>query len=260
MSQIALRATSGLVGSGTSGSLQLKLWKARKICLPKQFQNDDVLTPTMEFFTSGRQAQSITINICFQGLHGRLQAKHQTLSVSFIGWWQRSNADSQRLWHNTDPRLVSGFTGFIPHRLTLTHSFFGRHNAHRFSFDDRNVTARLTSKDWHICTPRCDSPDRLVLASSNSSLSGPMIWHLSGADATSPSVALQGVATPPSCLFPQFRVWGRGVAATPPSKGPVAPHPRPPCRVSRVVWTFETLSRSRGWSSYTCECRATLWH
>ena len=27
---------------------------------------------------------------------------------------------------------------------------------------------------------------------------------------------------------------------------------------SRVVWTSETLSRSKGWSSYTCECRTTL--
>ena len=39
--------------------------------------------------------------------------------------------------------------------------------------------------------------------------------RLSGADATSPPVVLdQGVATPPSRLFPQFRVCRRGAAAT----------------------------------------------
>ena len=42
-------------------------------------------------------------------------------------------------------------------------------------------------------------------------------------------------------------------------KGPVAPHPGPPYR-PWVVWTSETLSSFRGWSSYTCECRAALWH
>ena len=77
---------------------------------------------------------------------------------------------------------------------------------------------------------------------------------------TPPPVALQGVATPPSRFFPQFRVCRRGVAATPPPKGHVAPHLGPPCGVLRVVWTSETLSRSRVWSSYTCECRATLRH
>ena len=71
--------------------------------------------------------------------------------------------------------------------------------------------------------------------------------RLTGADATPPPpVALQGVATPPSRILPQFRVCRRGVAATPPPKGPVAPHPGPPCRVPRVVWTSEALSRSRG--------------
>ena len=30
------------------------------------------------------------------------------------------------------------------------------------------------------------------------------------------------------------------------------------CRVSREVWTSEPRSRSKGWSSYTCKCRATL--
>ena len=40
--------------------------------------------------------------------------------------------------------------------------------------------------------------------------------RLSSADATLPPVALQGVATPPSRLFPQFRGCRRGVAATPP--------------------------------------------
>ena len=47
---------------------------------------------------------------------------------------------------------------------------------------------------------------------------------------TPPLVALQGVATPLSRLFQQFRGCRRGVAATPPtpSKGPVAPHPGPP--------------------------------
>ena len=43
---------------------------------------------------------------------------------------------------------------------------------------------------------------------------------LSGADATTPPVALQGVATPLSRLFPQFRGCRRGAA--------VAPHPGPP--------------------------------
>ena len=47
---------------------------------------------------------------------------------------------------------------------------------------------------------------------------------LSGADATPPPVALQGVATRPSRLFPQFRVSRRGVAARPPVK------PKGPCR------------------------------
>ena len=38
------------------------------------------------------------------------------------------------------------------------------------------------------------------------------------------------VATPPSWLFPQFRVFRRGATATPPPppKGPAAPHPEPP--------------------------------
>ena len=38
-------------------------------------------------------------------------------------------------------------------------------------------------------------------------------------------VALQGVATPLSRRFLQFAVCSRGVAATPPPKGPIAPHP-----------------------------------
>ena len=85
-------------------------------------------------------------------------------------------------------------------------------------------------------------------------------------------VALQGIATTPLRLFPQFA----GVSQRHPPKGPMAPHPGPPCStylgsweggggvalppvgVSRVVWTSEALSRSRGWSSYTCERRATL--
>ena len=76
--------------------------------------------------------------------------------------------------------------------------------------------------------------------------------ELSGADATPPPhVALQGIATPPSRLFPHFRGCRRGVATTPPPcKGPVAPpHPGPPCRVSQVVWTSKALSRFMG-----CRC------
>ena len=43
-----------------------------------------------------------------------------------------------------------------------------------------------------------------------------------------PSIALQGVATTPSRLFPQFRGCGRGVAATPPApKRALSPHPGP---------------------------------
>ena len=53
------------------------------------------------------------------------------------------------------------------------------------------------------------------------------VYELSGADATPPPVALQGVATLLSRLFPQFPVCSRGVAAIPPPKGPIAPHPVP---------------------------------
>ena len=88
------------------------------------------------------------------------------------------------------------------------------------------------------------------------------LWtaSLRGADTTTPPCRDPNVATPRSRLFSQLRVCGRSVAATTPPKGPVAPHPGPTCGVSQVVWTSETLSRSRGWSSYACECRATLWH
>ena len=45
-----------------------------------------------------------------------------------------------------------------------------------------------------------------------------------------PTVALQGVATPPSWLFLQFRVCRRGVAATPPPlPRALSPIPDPPC-------------------------------
>ena len=44
---------------------------------------------------------------------------------------------------------------------------------------------------------------------------------------TPPPVALQGVATPLSQFFPQFPMQRRGVAATPPPNGPIAPHPVP---------------------------------
>ena len=116
--------------------------------------------------------------------------------------------------------------------------------------------------------------------------------QLSGADATPPPVVLQGVATPvaalsavsrvsqgcrsyppppqgprraPGCSYTRrgsFRSF-EGVAGVsqlppPPPKGPVAPHPGPLCRVSRVVWTSKALSRSRGCSCYSCGCRATL--
>ena len=43
-----------------------------------------------------------------------------------------------------------------------------------------------------------------------------------------------------------------GVAATPLPKGPGAPHPKPPCRVSQELWTSQTLSRSKGCSCYPC--------
>ena len=74
-----------------------------------------------------------------------------------------------------------------------------------------------------------------------------------------PPVALQGVATPWSGSF--CRVKGVAtVSQLHPPKGPVAPHPEPPCRVSRVVWASGALSRSRGCSWYPCGCRATLSH
>ena len=83
-------------------------------------------------------------------------------------------------------------------------------------------------------------------------------WGLSGADAaTPPCRPPRSSYTPVTALSTVSSVAG-AVAATPSLKGPVAPHPGPPWRVSRVVWTSETLSRSRGWSSYTCECRAAL--
>ena len=49
-----------------------------------------------------------------------------------------------------------------------------------------------------------------------------------------------------------------GVSQLHPPKGPCRTPSRTPCTVSQVVWTSETLSRSRRWSSYTCECRATI--
>ena len=73
------------------------------------------------------------------------------------------------------------------------------------------------------------------------------------------SVVLQGVATPLSRLFLQFPVCSRGVATTPPPTRPIARTPcRTPVAMSQVFWTSKTLLRSRGWSSYTCECHATL--
>ena len=110
----------------------------------------------------------------------------------------------------------------------------------------------------------------------------PLTWTPSHRNSVE-NLQLSGAgATPPlSRLFPQFRVCRRGVAATPPLKGPVPTQPRSPVALNwllgkkdcgtatcegnivrsvaapRVVCTSETLSRSRGWSSYTCECGAT---
>ena len=56
--------------------------------------------------------------------------------------------------------------------------------------------------------------------------------------------------TPVAALSAVSRV-SQGCRSYPhPPKGPVAPHPGPPCRVSRVLWTSETLSRSKGCSCY----------
>ena len=65
-------------------------------------------------------------------------------------------------------------------------------------------------------------------------LAGPQLvdCSLSGAGRCTPPVALQGVATPPSRLFPQFRGCRRGVAATPPPPGPR-------CTLSRVVCNLD---------------------
>ena len=80
-------------------------------------------------------------------------------------------------------------------------------------------------------------------------------FRLSGADAT-PSF-LSRSYTPVAALSTISRV-SQGCRSYTPPKGPVAPHPGPPCRVSQVVWTSETPSRSRGCSCYPCGCRATL--
>ena len=74
-------------------------------------------------------------------------------------------------------------------------------------------------------------------------------------------VALQGVATSPLRLFPQFRGWRRGVAATPPPKRALShPIPDPHIGCRGLFGPPKPLSRSRGCSSYPCGCRATLWH
>ena len=70
-------------------------------------------------------------------------------------------------------------------------------------------------------------------------------FGLSGADATLPPLSRNAV---PGCsYFLQFRVCRRGVSATPPLKGPVAPHP---------VWHLSWLLGGWGCSTASCEgCR-----
>ena len=60
-----------------------------------------------------------------------------------------------------------------------------------------------------------------------------------------------GPSSSPAKLRPWFELTAKMVMGVVP--GLVNCHLR---GVSRVVWTSNTLSHSRGWSSYSCECRA----
>ena len=96
-------------------------------------------------------------------------------------------------------------------------------------------------------TPEHQGPDKST---------APPKWHRRY---TTTPVALEGAATPPVRLFPQFRGCRRGVAAIPPPPPAIRPCHTPsrtPCKVSRLFWKSETRAHAKGvvLSEKACFC------